>query len=139
MLGEIWLIFALDPKLNSAAETLPFQPGQKFLCFVVHFFEKVWFWCQTKIVPKKVYAGIWPVLEITSLNFGQAAAKILDVNVWSQKKYVLVQPTPGTSVRTGLSWQISFLTSNFDTWYFCSPLTKINVKYLNWKIQHISV
>ena len=68
MLGEIWLIFALDPKLNSAAETLPFQPGQKFLYFVVHFFEKVWFWCQTKIVPEKVYAGIWPVLEITSLN-----------------------------------------------------------------------
>ena len=68
MLGEIWLIFALDPKLNSAAETLPFQPGQKFLCFVVHFYEKFWFWCQTKIVPEKVYAGIWAVLEITSLN-----------------------------------------------------------------------
>ena len=68
MLGEIWLIFALDPKLNSAAETLPFQPGPKFLYFVVHFFEKVWFWCQIKIVPEKVYAGIWPVLEITSLK-----------------------------------------------------------------------
>ena len=68
MLGEIWLIFALDPKLNSAAETLPLQPGPKFLCFVVHFFEKVWFWCQTKIVPENVYAWIWPVLEITSLN-----------------------------------------------------------------------
>ena len=79
MLGEIWLIFALDPKLNSAAETLPFQPGPKFLYFVVHFFEKVWFWCQIKIVPEKVYAGIWPVLEITSLNY--FLSQILDVSI----------------------------------------------------------
>ena len=68
MLGAIWLIFALDPKLKTAAEALIFQSGPKFLCFVVQFYKKFWFWCQTRIVPEKIYAKIWPVLEITSLK-----------------------------------------------------------------------
>ena len=68
MLGAIWLIFALDPKLKTAAEALIFQSGPKFLCFVVQFYKKFWFWCQTRIVPEKTYAKIWPVLEITPLN-----------------------------------------------------------------------
>ena len=81
MLGENWLIFALDPNLELDAETLVFHSGPKFLCFLVDFYKYFWFWCQTEIVSEKVYAVIWPVLEITSLkvsksmcnarNFGQ--------------------------------------------------------------------
>ena len=56
--------------INAAlcAETLVLLSGQKFVCFVVHFYEKFWFWYQTGIVPKKVYAVIWPLLEISSLK-----------------------------------------------------------------------
>ena len=49
-------------------ETLILHSGQKFVCFVVHFHKKFWFWYQTGIVPEKAYAGIWPLLEISSLN-----------------------------------------------------------------------
>ena len=68
MLGENWLIFALDPNLELDAETLVFHSGPKFLCFLVDFYKYFWFWCQTEIVSEKVYAVIWPVLEISSLN-----------------------------------------------------------------------
>ena len=59
MLGENWLIFALDPKVEwdaaqKRAETLgPFYSGPKFLCFLVHFDIYFWFWYQTKIMSKK--------------------------------------------------------------------------------------
>ena len=68
MLGENWLIFALDPNLELDAETLIFHSGPKFLCFLVDFYKYFWFWCQTEIVAEKVYALIWPVSEITSLK-----------------------------------------------------------------------
>ena len=68
MLGANRLIFALDPKLEMDAETLVLHSGPKFLCFVVYFYKYFWFWYQTEIVSEKVYAVIWPVLEITSLN-----------------------------------------------------------------------
>ena len=68
ILGENWPIFALDPKLEMDTETLILHSGQKFMCFVVHFHKKFWFWYQTEIVPKKVYAAIWPILEISSLK-----------------------------------------------------------------------
>ena len=68
MLGENWLIFALDPNLELDAETLVFHSGPKFLCFLVDFYKYFWFWCQTEIVSEKVYAVIWTVLEITSLK-----------------------------------------------------------------------
>ena len=68
-MGENRLIFALDPNLKMDTETLVLHSGQKFMCFVVHFHKKFWFWYQTEIVPKKVYAAIWPILEISSLNF----------------------------------------------------------------------
>ena len=71
MLGENWLIFALDPNLELDAETLVFHSGPKFLCFLVDFYKYFWFWCQTEIMSEKVYAVIWPVLEITSLNLQQ--------------------------------------------------------------------
>ena len=69
MLGENRLIFALDPKLEVDAETLVLHSGPKFLCLVVYFYKHFWFWYQTGIVSEKVYAAIWPVLEITSLKF----------------------------------------------------------------------
>ena len=50
------------------AETLVLHSGPKFTCLVVYFYKYFWFWCQTGIVPEKVYAAIWPVLEITSLK-----------------------------------------------------------------------
>ena len=65
MLGENRLIFVLDPKLELGAETLFLH---SFLCLVVPFYKYFWFWCQTEIVSEKVYAVIWPVLEITSLK-----------------------------------------------------------------------
>ena len=34
--------------------------------YVVQYMTK---WYQTEIVPKKVYAAIWPILEISSLKF----------------------------------------------------------------------
>ena len=76
MLGENTLIFALDPKLDWAAETLVLHSGPKFTCLVVHFHKYFWFWCQTGIVPEKVYAAIWPVLEITSLKFTECRSNI---------------------------------------------------------------
>ena len=36
------------------------------MCFVVHF--QFWFWYQSGIVAEKVYATIWPILEISSLK-----------------------------------------------------------------------
>ena len=39
------------------------------LRFIVHFPKKFWFWYQIEIVSKKVYTPIWPVLEITTLNW----------------------------------------------------------------------
>ena len=71
MLGANRPIFALDPKLDMDAETQVFHPGPKFLCFTLYFYWYFWFWYQTEIVPEKVYAVIWPVLEITSLNICQ--------------------------------------------------------------------
>ena len=68
MLGENWLIFALDPNLELDAETLVFHSGPKFFCFLVDFYKYFWFWCQTEIVSKKVYAVIWPVSQIRSLS-----------------------------------------------------------------------
>ena len=38
------------------------------MCFVVHFHKKFWFWYQSGIVAEKVYATIWPILEISSLK-----------------------------------------------------------------------
>ena len=68
MLGEIWLIFTLDQKLELAAETLVLHLGPKFMCLEVHFDKQFWFWYQTRIVPEKVYAAIRPILEIASLK-----------------------------------------------------------------------
>ena len=68
MLGAIWLIFTLDQNLELLAETLVLHSGPKFLCFVVYFPKYFWFWYQTEILSEKVYAVIWPVLEITSLK-----------------------------------------------------------------------
>ena len=58
----------LDPNLKMDTETLILHSGQKFMCFVVHFHKKFYFWHQTGIVSKKVYAVIWPLLETSSLN-----------------------------------------------------------------------
>ena len=49
-------------------ETLVLPSGQKFMCFVVQFHENFRFWYQTGNVPEKVYAVIWPFLEISSLK-----------------------------------------------------------------------
>ena len=68
MFGANRLIFALDPKRKLDAETLVLHSGPKFLCFVVHLYKYFLFWYQTENVSKKVYAVIWPVLEITSLK-----------------------------------------------------------------------
>ena len=67
-MGANWLIFALDPKLEMDTDTLVLHSGQKFMCFVVQFHEKFRFWNQIRIVPEKVYAVIWPLLEISSLK-----------------------------------------------------------------------
>ena len=37
------------------------------------------------------------------------------------------------------SWQVFFSASNFYLWYLCSPVAKINVEYIIWKIYFISV
>ena len=74
MLGENWLIFALEPKLELDAETLILHSGPKFLCFVVHFCKYFWFWCQTEIVYVNVYAAILAVLGITSLKMFELPA-----------------------------------------------------------------
>ena len=71
ILGANRLIFALDPKLEMDTETLVLHSGQKFMCFVVQFHENFRFWYQTGNVPKKVYAVIWPLLEISSLKVMQ--------------------------------------------------------------------
>ena len=52
--------------------------------------------------------------EVLKIQFGQGAAKISEVKVRGRKNYLPTQPTPGAWVRTGLSWQILFLTSSFN-------------------------
>ena len=96
MLGENWLIFALDPNLQLDAETLVFHSGPKFMCFLVDFYKYFWFWCETEIVSKKVYAMIWPVLEITSLNFSAFASFPVHVLLclevhWEWRKFNVVE------------------------------------------------
>ena len=72
----------MDPKLEMDAETLVLHSGQKFMCFVVHFYKKFLFWYQTGIVPEKVYATILPILEISSLNIyiNQHSNLVLQLN-----------------------------------------------------------
>ena len=60
--------FCLGPKVKLNTETHVLHSAPKFLYFLVHFYTYCWFWYQTEIVPEKVYAVIWPVLEITSLK-----------------------------------------------------------------------
>ena len=79
MLGENGLIFALDPKRELDAETLVLHSGLKFLCFVEHFYKYFWFWYQTDNVSEKVYAQIWPVLEITSLKLSNEMLKTMQL------------------------------------------------------------
>ena len=79
MLGANRLIFALDPKRKLDAETLLLHSGPKFLCFVVHFYKYFRFWYQTEIAPEKVYAVIWPFLEITSLKCLKLHSVNLDI------------------------------------------------------------
>jgi len=38
--GDKMLIYALDPKIEKAAETLVSHLGPKFMCFIVHFHEE---------------------------------------------------------------------------------------------------
>ena len=68
MLVAIISIFALDPSSKLAAETFISHSGSKFMFLVVPFHTYFWLWCQTEIISKEVYAAIWPVLEVTSLN-----------------------------------------------------------------------
>ena len=58
---------------------------------------------------------------------------------WSLKKNSANQPSLNPCVHGQPSWQILFLTSNLDLWYLCSPLIKINVWYLIWKIYFVFV
>ena len=87
MLGENLLIFALDPKLEFDTENHVLHSGPKFSCFVVHFCKYFWFWYQTEIVSEKVYSVIWPVLEITSLNWGfQITYSLFQHSGWEMPK-----------------------------------------------------
>ena len=75
MLGIERLIFVLDPKVELDAETLDLHSGPKFLFFVAYFHR--YFWYQTEIVPEKVYAVIWPVLEIASLKVSMGTDRLV--------------------------------------------------------------
>ena len=64
--------------------------------------------------------------EVLNIHFGQGAAKILEVKLKVEKiadsaLFETDAPMPGAEPVD------FFLTSNFDLWYFCGPLTKINV------------
>ena len=52
--------------------------------------------------------------EVLNVDFGQGAAKILEVKVGGQKIYLLTRPTPGALVSNWARRQNFFLTSNFD-------------------------
>ena len=67
MWGAISINFSLDGKLK-LAETFVLHSGSKVLCLVVHFQKEFQFLWQTGVVPEKVYASIFSVLEITSLK-----------------------------------------------------------------------
>ena len=61
MLVEIWLIFALDPKVEMENETLVLDSVSKLMCLVVATFSLiVLISVPTGIVYKKVYVAIWP-------------------------------------------------------------------------------
>ena len=69
--------------------------------------------------------------DVLNIDFSQGDAKFSEVKAGGWKKYLL---TSSASVRIGLSQQFFFPYSNFDLWYFCSPLFKIKIQYLIWKI-----
>ena len=52
--------------------------------------------------------------EVLNNDFGQEAAKISEVKVGGQKKYLPTRPAPGASVSNPARGQIFFSTSNFD-------------------------
>ena len=68
--------------------------------------------------------------EVLNINFGQKTTKISKVKVRGQSK-LPTQPGSNRCVQGLPSRQIFFSTSNFDLWYLCNPLTKINVYYLS--------
>ena len=90
MLGANRLIFALDPKLEMDTETLVLPSGQKFMCFVVQYHENFRFWYQTGNVSEKVYAVIWPFLEISSLKLSRFYDSDFINNFWLLKLDTLI-------------------------------------------------
>ena len=64
------------------------------------------------MTPKKYEKDL--LNEVLNIDFYKGAAKILEVKVGDQKKYVPIWPTPGAPVRTRLSGQVFFSTYNFD-------------------------
>ena len=58
----------LDSKPDLVTETLVLILAPKFLWLIVHFDKQFWFWYETEIVPKNLYSGMWPFLEIHTLN-----------------------------------------------------------------------
>ena len=58
---------------------------------------------------------------------------------WKSKKISAEQPGSNPCGHGWPCWQIFFSSSNFDLWYLCSLLTKINVWYLIWKIYFVFV
>ena len=86
MLGEKLVIFALDPKLDWVIVTLVLTSAPKFLWLEVHFDKLFWFWYETEIVPEKSYYGIWPFLEIHTLNGNSILPKRKDNYKWYNLK-----------------------------------------------------
>ena len=58
---------------------------------------------------------------------------------WRTKKISAEWPGSNPCACGRPRWQIFFSSSNFDLWYLCSLLTKINVWYLIWKIYLVFV
>ena len=110
--------FCLEPKLELDAVTLVLH-----FDFCSTFYKYFWFWYQTEIVSKKVYAVICPVLEITSLKSKTSLLYGLELQ-W-RKMTILIRfyKRQANSYRCSFFWppsvseQLSYKTKS--SWLFC--------------------
>ena len=62
--------------------------------------------------------------EVLNIDFGQGAAKVSEVKVGVQKKYLPTRPTPGARVRAGLIGRYFFLPPTLTSDIFAAPRPK---------------
>ena len=72
--------------------------------------------------------------EVLRVSVGQRAAKLWSVKLWRWSDHPGLEPGLPAFGSNPAAWQDFFQISNFDSLYFCSPLTYRDPQYLFGKI-----